>query len=722
MASIVHKADFVASSARTKHHWSLLVEQDSQFAPSFTPLFIGIAYIATEDEITLSMAFHDHTYLVDFTIEHLPLKKDGPPKQNLITEFVIAAARQYEHENNVKFIGAAMPKRLMEMCPRLCSRLWADLDVVPLIISQRAEKDRFFDAKNIDEQADSMARKCADLRSRQRGNSDNGKNGTRFFGPSLAPILQVGFKGVVMGDSAFRAYMATLEDHQALCGEATWGAMMHYAKILKANKTRIAFFSSTPQGGGVALMRHALRRFSRLLGVDLNWYVPKPRPGVFRSTKDMHNILQGVSKPGKRLTKDEQDAITDWITHNADIYWLSPGGPLRPSEEGGAHIIVVDDPQMPTLIPLIKKISPDRPVIYRSHIQIRSDLIEKEDSPQREVWNFLWEAIRLSDVFISHPIPKFVPKEIPRSMVAYMPATTDWLDGLNKPIDAWASSYYLNLYNRECASHQMTHLLYPERSYIVQIARFDPAKGIPTVLDAYAEFRKLAKEAGIGLQDTPQLVVAGNSSIDDPDAAIVFDEALTQIEKKYPELLADISIMRLQANDQLLNTLVAHARVVLQLSTREGFEVKVSEALHAGRPVIATRAGGIPIQVKENENAFLVEPGDYEAVAKHLLDLFQDHGLWERMSHAAATGVSDEVGTVGNALCWYYLAAKLTGTKTAGTGTGSSKSWPGGCRWINDLARNEAGYPYKPGENQLPRRFTEQKQEGTDGHQKKTVS
>ncbi|KAI0876133.1 glycosyltransferase family 4 protein [Hypoxylon argillaceum] len=690
MSSADHKAAFFAScSSSTKHHWSPLVEKDSQFAPSLTPLFIGIAYAASEEEIIVSMAFHDHTYLVDYTIEHLPLKRGGPQKKNLIAEFVIDAARQYEHENNVKFIGAAMPKRLVEMSPRLCSRLWLDLDVVPLVISYRPEKDRFWIARNVDEQADSMARKCA----------------LSFFGPSLAPILQVGFRGVVMGDSAFRANMATLEDHRALCGEATWAAMMQYATIVKENKTRIAFFSSTPQGGGVALMRHALRRFSRLIGVDLNWYVPKPRPGVFRSTKDMHNILQGVNKPDKRLTQDEQDEITDWITHNAKAYWLSSGGPLRPVEEGGAHIIVVDDPQMPTLIPLIKKLTPNRPVIYRSHIQIRSDLIEEKGSPQNEAWGFLWEAIRHSDLFISHPIPEFVPKEIPRDMVAYMPATTDWLDGLNKPISKWASSYYLNLYNRECASHQMTQLLYPKRNYIVQIARFDPAKGIPTVLNAYASFRTRASKAGISAEDIPQLVIAGNSSIDDPDAGLVFDEALTQIEARYPSLLPDISIMRLQANDQLLNTLVAHARVVLQLSTREGFEVKVSEALHAGRPVIATRAGGLPIQVRDGANAFLVAPGDHEAVAGHLVEIFRDRGLWERMSGAAAAGVSDEVGTVGNALCWYYLAAKLA----VASGTGDAR-FPGNGRWINDLARMEAGYPYEEGENRLPRRFTEEKE------------
>jgi len=37
--------------------------------------------------------------------------------------------------------------------------------------------------------------------------------------------------------------------------------------------TKITFFSATPQGGGVALMRHALVRFGDKLGVKLNWFV-----------------------------------------------------------------------------------------------------------------------------------------------------------------------------------------------------------------------------------------------------------------------------------------------------------------------------------------------------------------------------------------------------------------------------------------------------------------
>lgn len=68
-----------------------------------------------------------------------------------------------------------------------------------------------------------------------------------------------------------RAHITGLEDYPGTVGQTTWDATMIYADSLKKNKTKIAFFNSTPQGGGVALMRHALIRFLRLLGVDCKW-------------------------------------------------------------------------------------------------------------------------------------------------------------------------------------------------------------------------------------------------------------------------------------------------------------------------------------------------------------------------------------------------------------------------------------------------------------------
>jgi hypothetical protein len=87
----------------------------------------------------------------------------------------------------------------------------------------------------------------------------------------MSPLLQVGFRGVVQSDAGFRARMATIESYQNTVSKKTWDLMMRYVTNLKKMGTRIAFFSSTPQGGGVALMRHALVRLARLVDVDLKW-------------------------------------------------------------------------------------------------------------------------------------------------------------------------------------------------------------------------------------------------------------------------------------------------------------------------------------------------------------------------------------------------------------------------------------------------------------------
>jgi hypothetical protein len=69
--------------------------------------------------------------------------------------------------------------------------------------------------------------------------------------------------------------------------------------------------------------------------------VPKPLPTALRITKNIQNVLQGVSPPSERITSEEKKAVIHWITENAYRYWLSETGPLRPVEEGGAHVIIV---------------------------------------------------------------------------------------------------------------------------------------------------------------------------------------------------------------------------------------------------------------------------------------------------------------------------------------------------------------------------------------------
>ncbi|SPJ76442.1 related to trehalose synthase [Fusarium torulosum] len=733
LSIMAFKQDRKFSTITSVHHRRRLqsaVEKEGQFSLALTRLYLGIAAAFSNDRTALiALAINDGIYLTDFSVKHLDLSDGEVTGRDVIVDYVLKEVQDYEHKNLAKFIGAGLSATLSHVSKTLCSRLWLDLDIVPITVVNEREEDEdeenrkgeknFWNVKRVDEQADSMVRKCV-----------------MYFGPSQAPLLQVDFRGFVQTDVGFQACLTDLQNYKDTCSTPTWETMMTYAEKLRRDKTRIAFFSSTLQGDGVAPMRHALVRFARRVGVNVSWYVPKPLPTALRITKNIQNVLQGVSPPSERITSEEKKDIIHWITENAYRYWLSEAGPLRPVEEGGAHVIIVsaifvsrssvqvlshqlstasslieltltfvqqiDDPQMAGLIPLIKRFSPDRPVLYRSHIEIRSYLIAKDRSAQADIWEFLWSNIQSADMYISDPIPAFVPHTVPRTKVAYLPATADWLDGLNKPMKDWDAGYYVNIYNISCHAHKIAELHWPARKYIIQIARFESAKGVPTVVDSYAEFRRQCEAAN--MDDIPQLVLCDNQSADAPDPSIVYDQTLNQIMSLYPELMEDISVMRLEPNDQLLNTLISKAFVVLQLSTSEGFEVRVSEALHAGRPVVATKAGGIPLQVKDSINGFLVEPGDWRAVAHHLMDLFTDDDLYERMSYAASTGVSDEVGTVSNALCWFYLASKWADLGLEKSGMAALQSHE---RWVYDMAREEANYPYSADEDRLPRCGTE---------------
>ena len=223
------------------------------------PHWVGISAVFNDTPTAMvSIAIHDGTYLGDFCVQPINLS-DQQEGEDAITDWVIDKMKDYEKTNVAKFIGAGVPYDLMQRSPKLCSRLWLELDVVPISIAPELEglrmesKERtFWDSKCVDEQADSMARKCI-----------------MNFGPNLAPLLQVGFRGLVAVDAGFQAQLLTADDYQKTCAATTWDATMKYATSLQQKKTKIAFFSSTPQGGGVALMRHALVRFAQAVGVDL---------------------------------------------------------------------------------------------------------------------------------------------------------------------------------------------------------------------------------------------------------------------------------------------------------------------------------------------------------------------------------------------------------------------------------------------------------------------
>ena len=70
-------------------------------------------------------------------------------------------------------------------------------------------------------------------------------------------------------------------------------------------------------------------------------------------------------------------------------------------------------------------------------------------------------------------------------------------------------------------------------------------------------------------------------------------------------------------------------------SRREGLPLSLIEAMMAGKPIVSTRAGGIPEAVADGQDAVLVDPDDRDAFVSALLSLAADPARMRALSASA---------------------------------------------------------------------------------------
>ena len=87
--------------------------------------------------------------------------------------------------------------------------------------------------------------------------------------------------------------------------------------------------------------------------------------------------------------------------------------------------------------------------------------------------------------------------------------------------------------------------------------------------------------------------------------------------------------------DPFSDGVFAAADVVCQISRwDEAFGLSIAEAMAHGKPVIATRVGGIPELIEDGISGFLVERRDIAAIGARILELAGDRELRERLGKA----------------------------------------------------------------------------------------
>jgi trehalose synthase len=300
----------------------------------------------------------------------------------------------------------------------------------------------------------------------------------------------------------------------------------------------------------------------RDVGLKADWQVIQGTDDFFTVTKLFHNALQGMDL---MVTQEMIDAYLKQNEHNANQF------------SGDYDVIMVHDPQPAAMLSFLeeKGKKPGR-WIWRCHIDLTA--------ARPSVWEFLKPYLELYDAAI-FTMPQYVKEDFEIGKIAIVPPTIDPLSLKNIEIDQQTIHSVLHRYNIDV-----------NRPIITQVSRFDPWKDPLGVIDAY----RIAKEEVPGVQ----LLMVASMASDDPEGFHYYEKTARHAgEDPDIHLLSNFT----GVGNLEVNAFQRASQVVIQKSIREGFGLVVSEALWKERPVIGGDVGGIPLQIINGKDGYLVD-------------------------------------------------------------------------------------------------------------------
>jgi trehalose synthase len=430
-------------------------------------------------------------------------------------------------------------------------------------------------------------------------------------------------------------------------GLAAFQRSMERARELLGSRT-IWNVNSTAVGGGVAEMLRSLIGYVRGAGLDGRWAVIEGDAEFFRITKRLHNRLHGAPGDGGPLGNAERIAYERRCAANAAALVEM----LRPDD-----IVILHDPQTAGMLPALKAVA-DVPVIWRAHIGL-----DLPNDTAREAWGFLTPYLGEADAYVFSR-EAFTWEGLDHERVSVIPPSIDAFSPKNHAMPFTGVTAVLRAAGLAAGRHQPHRAVFErldgsvgfverraqlveelelglDSPLLVQVSRWDSLKDPLGVLAAFAEHVRSDQE--------PHLLLAGpdvRAVTDDPEGAAVFAAAEAAWHDLPPDVrrrvhLALLPMEDAEENAVIVNALQRRADVVAQKSLAEGFGLTVAEAMWKGRPVVATKVGGIQDQIEDGRTGYVVAPRDLRAFGERVSGLLLDPHAAERMGEAARARVRD---------------------------------------------------------------------------------
>lgn len=382
----------------------------------------------------------------------------------------------------------------------------------------------------------------------------------------------------------------SIDEFRGVAREALLEQLLAHASALRG--ARVLHVNATPYGGGVSELLRSVVPLLNDLGIVADWQVISGDDEFFGVTKKIHNGLQGMPVS---LSDADRDVYLETATRNA----IALAGQSY-------DFVFIHDPQPAAL----RSLSGDGHArwIWRCHIDT--------SAPHGPIWEFLREYLDGYDAAI-FTMDEFLPPGLPIDRVHLIPPAIDPSSPKNFDLDSDIRARVLGWLGID-----------RRKPIVTQISRFDPWKDPLGVIEAF----RMAREE---VQDL-QLILAGSMALDDPEGWEIYRE-IAAVSEGDPAISVLTNLTGVGNFE--VNALQREATVVVQKSIREGFGLVVSEALWKSTPVVAGRAGGIPLQMADGGGGFLVD--SIEQCAQSIARLAGDSDLARELGELGRQRVAE---------------------------------------------------------------------------------
>ena len=423
--------------------------------------------------------------------------------------------------------------------------------------------------------------------------------------------------------------LAPIDQYRDLLGAEAWNAfelgMRDFADRMRGRT--LWNVNSTPRGGGVAELLAALIPYDRGAGVDERWLVIEGSPEFFAITKKIHTLLHGVAPDGSEITPVERRAYEQAMARNSAALLDQ----VRPGD-----VVLLHDPQTAGLVSPLS--SRGITVIWRSHVGV-----DRPNAMVRNAWKFLTPYMNGASAFVFSR-RAYVWDDPDGSRIHIIAPCIDPFTTKNRDLDVSETARILaaagvlrgidgeaTFLRHDGRRGRVTHTAAigstppSDARLVVQVSRWDRLKDPIGVTEAFVRH--------IAPRTDAWLVLAGpavDSVDDDPEQPEILAQ-LQAIRDRLPRgmreriVVAELPMQDIEENAAIVNALQRRADVVVQKSLAEGFGLTVAEAMWKGRPVVASRVGGIEDQIEDGESGVLIDdPTDLDAFGSAVVDLLHD--------------------------------------------------------------------------------------------------